>query len=302
MWLLSWLKKRLLAILAVLAILLLPIAIYGWWHKLTDGFDVPSISSNLAYRPDWEIAPPTPEEEQEREAIFNQKFHYIGKGSQCWVFASEDGKYVIKFFKHYRLRVADWINSFPMKYLLHSYRERKTEEKAIRLERAFRSYKIAYDKLQPETGVVYVHLNKSHALNKTVEIYDKLGRRFDLDLDSFEFLVQKKGELILPKLTRLMQQGEVDHAKKLITSLVQLLVTRCQKDIRDLDPFLRKNSGFLGDQAVTIDLGQFVPDEHLHEPENTRNEIINISKWIMPWLNQNYPELADHMQSELDKL
>jgi hypothetical protein len=275
---------------------------YGVWHKLTDGFDIPSISSTLTYRPDWETLPLSEEDSQQLDAILNQEFTYIGKGSQCWVFASADDKYVIKFFKHYRLRTPEFLNHFPMNPLLDGYRVRKTAEKKDRLERAFRSYKISYDTLRPETGIVYVHLNKTHSLHKSITVYDKLDRRFDIGLDGMEFLIQKKGTQIYPTLSALMQKGEVEHAKRLLSNVVKLVIARSDKGVKDLDPFLRKNCGFFGDQAVFIDVGNFVPDESLKTYEGRKKEVAKVMAWIMHWLNHNYPELAEHVTNEVQSL
>jgi hypothetical protein len=247
----------------------------------TKSFDIPSISSKLTYHSDWETTPLPEEESQELNAILNQKFTYLGKGMQCWVFASADDKYVIKFFKHYRMR--------------------PTENKGL-LEHTFRSYKLSYEVLRPETGIVYVHLNKTRSLHKAITIRDEDGRRYNIDLDGMEFLIQKKGSRVYPTIAQLMEKGEVEHAKQLLSNIIKLVIACSDKGIKDLDPFLRKNCGFFGDEAVFIDVGNFVVDESLKTPEGRKKEVGRVMNKTMPWLKENYPELATHVTYEVEKL
>ena len=44
---------------------------------------------------------------QEMNNIFDQKFKYLSKGCQTYVFQSEDKKYVIKFIRYHRYRTGD---------------------------------------------------------------------------------------------------------------------------------------------------------------------------------------------------
>ena len=63
--------------------------------RKVDGFSVALIHSGLTFNPAWETAPASPE----LDPIFSQKFHYLGCGGQSFAFVSDDGQYVIKFFK-----------------------------------------------------------------------------------------------------------------------------------------------------------------------------------------------------------
>jgi hypothetical protein len=250
--------------------------------KVVTQFDIPHISSSLAYRPEWETTPLNENEFQELNAILYQEFNYLGRGAQCWVFASADDKHVIKFFKHYRMR---------------------TKDGKERLERTFRSYKIAYEVLRPETGIVFVHLNKTESLHKTVTlVHDKLGRLFNIDLDDMEFLIQKKGARVYPTITQLMEEGEVARAKQLLSNIIKLVMTCSDKGIKARDPFLRTNCGFFGDQAVYIDVGSFAPDENLKTYEGRKKEVAWVMSKDMSWLKENYPELADYVTKEIEKL
>jgi hypothetical protein len=251
-------------------------------NKAITQFDIPHISSNLAYRPEWETAPLNAKESRELDAILSQEFTYLGRGAQCWVFASADDQYVIKFFKHYRMRTVNGQD---------------------RLERTFRSYKIAYEILRPETGIVYIHLNKTRSLHKTVSlVHEKLERRFNIDLDGVEFLVQRKGARVYPTITQLMEQGDVERAKQMLSNIMKLVMTCSEKGIKARDPFLRTNCGFFGDKAVYIDVGSFAPDESLKTYEGRKREVAWVMNKDMSWLKKNYPELAEYVLKEIETL
>ena len=66
----------------------------------TDRFSIARIHSDLPFNPAWETAFLSAEKKAELRKLLDQKFHYLGCGGQCFAFASEDGSYVVKFFKH----------------------------------------------------------------------------------------------------------------------------------------------------------------------------------------------------------
>jgi hypothetical protein len=249
--------------------------------KVSSKFEVPNISSSLAYRPDWETTSLNKEESKELDAILDQKFTYCGRGGQCWVFASADSKYVIKFFKYDRMRTQGY---------------KKT------IERTFCSYKLSYDVLRQETGVVYLHLNKTQSLHKTITVRDDRHRHFKIDLDDKEFLIQRKAKQIFPAISAHMKKGQIDSAKQLLSSVIQLVIARSDKGIKDLDPFPRNNCGCFDDQAVFIDVGSFIPDESLKSPEGRKKEVARVMDRFMNWLKRDYPELAKYVAQELDRL
>jgi hypothetical protein len=248
-------------------------------HSTT--FNIPNVSSALTYRSDWETPPLNEEKSKRLNAILDQEFTYIGKGAQCWAFVSADNKHVIKFFKHYRLHLP--------------------EDKDY-LERTFRSYKIAYELLRPETGIVYVHLNKTESLHKTITVRDERGHRHSIDVDNMEFLIQKKGARVYPTFKQLMSDGKVKHAKRLLSSIIQLVITCADKGIKVRDPLLRKNGGFFRNQAVFLDVGSFVPDNSLKSREGHKGEVVRVMRKIMPWLQDKYPELAEYVAREVESL
>ena len=85
-------------------------------NRQTDGFAVSKINSHLTFNPKWEIA----QDRASARSILSQKFYYLSKGAQCYVFASADNQYVLKFFRQ-KLFYLPW----TYKFLPDSFKEKK---------------------------------------------------------------------------------------------------------------------------------------------------------------------------------
>ena len=57
------------------------------------------ISSNRQPNPAWDVHVLTDEEHRELDGALAQQYHYLACGNQAFAFLSEDGRYVLKFFK-----------------------------------------------------------------------------------------------------------------------------------------------------------------------------------------------------------
>lgn len=202
------------------------------------------------------------------QGIFDQKFYYLGSGGQCWVFASEDGQYVLKFFKFHR-------------------------RKKDKLQRDFKSYQIAYETLKQETGLVYLHLDKTESLGLTAKVIDKIAIEHPIDLDAHAFIVQKKAVLVFDYIRSLMDQGKQDEAKGALFKLCQLLEERCKKGIGDEDPRLHRNIGFVDGMPIFIDTGRFKNDPSRMDPAIYQKDLKKITHRLRQWLLNEYPELVN---------
>ena len=69
------------------------------YYRLTDDFRLSNMTYQLPFEAPWKVPALTAEEHQQLGRILDQKFTYIGKGAQCYAFASADQQYVLKFFK-----------------------------------------------------------------------------------------------------------------------------------------------------------------------------------------------------------
>lgn len=267
-------------------------------HQQTDGFSRYKISSELCFHSEWETPPLSDLEKTELKEILSQPFHYLAKGAQSYVFLSQDKKYVLKFFRIYHLQPPFWITHLKWPWFLQPYQLKKIAQKSEELHKDFASYKIAYDFLKEQTGMVYLHLNKTHDLKQMLTFYDKIGIKHTVDLDQMEFLVQKRAELVYPALAGMVELEGIQGAKDALSQLVDLLCLRCKKGIKDKDPDLNTNFGFIGHQPLQIDVGRFRIEQTISSEKIVdRDEIIRITDNLNQWLRSCYPELSDHLES-----
>lgn len=269
------------------------------YYYTTDGFTTSNIASTLEFDERFETKRISDEDKNLIDSVLSQKFSYLGKGCQSYVFASEDGQYVIKFFKYQRLTPQKWHNLFAFIPAFNEHRLMKIEQKKLELESIFSSCKLAFDELRQETGLVFVHLNKSKDLNKKLVIFDKLNFEHHLNLDDFEFLIQKRAHMLEATLHQQMKANKADMAKRLLDDLFDTLVAEYQKGFGDNDHALLQNTGVIDGKAVHIDVGQFVQNENLKNMDILTQEIFNKTYRLRLWLNQQYPELSEHLDQRL---
>lgn len=265
--------------------------------KQTSGFTVARITSDLPFHAEWEVAPTLSQEEI--KTLLSQPYSFLGKGAQAFVFASEDGETVIKFFRHHRLSPAPWLYWVPFNLAQVSIAKRESK-----LTKDFTSYTIAYNALREETGLLHLHLNKTSDLHLSLDLVDKLGIHHALALDNYAFVLQKRAKLAYDALQNWIDAGQIEDAKKAISSLVTVLKTRGQKGIYDKDPDLNTNFGFIGTTSIQIDVGRFrdrlKTPSRAGKPALDSQELIRITDNLHQWLMQRCPELDQHLKKELD--
>lgn len=84
------------------------------YFRLTDDFRLGNITYDMPHHDEWDIPKLSDEERQRLDSILSQKFTYIGKGAQSYAFGSDDGKYVLKFFKFKHLTPHWFVEMFPL--------------------------------------------------------------------------------------------------------------------------------------------------------------------------------------------
>jgi hypothetical protein len=261
-------------------------------RKETEHFTMLRVASDFTFDPAWETRPLQKEERETVQKLFNQKFTFFGKGGQCFVFVSEDETHVLKLFKLYRKRPPFFFKFLPSWF--DAYRQKKLASLRGKLLRDFGSHVLAFNELQEESALVFVHLNKTSDLQKKITLVDKLGISHQLDLDKTEFVIQKKAALVYPTLSALIREGKREEAKKRIDALVDLVIFRCKKGIYDDDAYMR-NFGFMGDKAIILDAGRLRKDPAVAVPERYLNELLVTTQRLQPWLDRHDPDLAVYL-------
>ena len=211
-----------------------------------EGFTEEKIASNLSIHPEWSIQLPPPEQQTRLKEIFSSRFKFLGEGAQAFAFESQDGKYVLKFFKMRRF--------FPSKadYLCPHVVRRRLKN----LNWVFNGYKTAYDHFRKDTGLIFIHLAKTDHLQQKVVLVDELGQEHQIDLDKTEFVLQEKAELIFERLSKLYRAGDVEGAKKSIAAVLDLVKRRIDLGYADRDKGVSNNFGFVGQRPIQLDIGR----------------------------------------------
>ena len=273
-------------------------------EKQTDGFSLALIHSGLKFNPAWETKPISYDVKVKLDQVFSQKFHFLGSGGQCFAFVSDDGLTVIKFFKFRLFRKPYYyFLTKPLPCPFELSRLRKLHRALFKLRRDFTSYKIAYEELKEESGLIYLHLNKGAELNRKIQIIDKIGITHEIDLDDVEFAVQRRAEPILPRISTFLANSDLSSARLALRAILKTLVHRCQKGVFDEDPRLYNNLGFIENDAIFIDIGRFVLDSTRKEPAIYLADIKGITdKNLRGWLQRNHPELEKILDEELEHL
>jgi len=267
--------------------------------KQTDRFSISRIHSALSYNAAWEVPPLEEKKQEELLSALDQKFHYLGCGGQCFAFASEDGNYVIKFFKHKIRKPLTLLNHPSLPEWVKKTQKKKMDKALYKLERDFNSYKLAYEELSEETGVFYIHLNKTKELNRSIFITDKIGIEHKIALDDIEFIVQKKGELAYTYFSSLMEKGDTTGAKNALEAMLQLIVSRCKKGIFDEDARIHRNFGFVQGKPIFIDAGRFRHDLTRKDPAIYKADLIAITGRLYDWLEETYPTLIPYLDEAI---
>ncbi|MCH9609157.1 MAG: hypothetical protein S4CHLAM45_03790 [Chlamydiales bacterium] len=279
------LKNILLVILPV-ALMAGTVHFYNLW---TDGFSVHQLTSNLPYNILYEVSPLPPKEKEKLTTLLDQPFRYIGKGCQFYAFESADKKYVIKFLKQKHLRTFSELKDLPLPRYFRKKADAKIARRKKRIANLFSSCKLAYEELTQESGLVYLHLNRTPLFRKEIEILDKLGLKHRLKVDDFEFILQERA---IPA-AHLFREILEDDLEKRVNQLIDLVKMRCTKGIRDRDRSFVQNVAFSsdGDRALFIDIGQFYKDPTILFEEEIQADIKKRLGNLRHFLEENRSDL-----------
>jgi hypothetical protein len=261
---------------------LLLVAVGKWCRKQTDGFTLAHVRAELSFHPEWDA--PSPPLDAVRASLA-QRFSYLAKGAQCYVFVSEDGATVLKLFKQHKARLSPWDYLLP-----YALRARRAAVKRRLLERDLHSCALAFRALREECGLLYLHLNPTQSLHCSLALVDNLHITHLLPADETAFVLQKKADLVYPKIRHFLDNRDLEGAKRAVRSLRALLVRRAELGVFDQDPNFSKNFGFVGERAIQIDIGRLSTEGG----PSVREEQMKHS--FKEWLGWQHPELAKEME------
>lgn len=286
-------KKHLFSI----ALFLLVVTVSArFYFRLTDDFRISNITHELTYRPEWATTAP-----DQLMSILQQRFYYLGKGSQSYAFASEDGQFVLKFFKYKHLRPHWLVESLSALPYFSDYQKKQSKRKARKFEHLFAGYHLAWNHLREESGLIFIHLNETKGLFPKVTLIDKIGLKRSVDLDSVVFIVQKKVEMTRSVIDALLAKGDLATAQKRIRQILALYASEYQRGLYDMDHGVMHNTGFAGDQPIHLDIGKLTLEPRTRDPAFYRADIQKVAARISSWLKANHPESSEAMLADLKR-
>jgi hypothetical protein len=309
-------KKASTFLFKFLAALVLWVGLEQLTELTTHGFCLQRIlATDLVPQKRWETPPVLEVEKCEIAALLNQPYRMIGAGSECFAFKSEDGKAVIKFFKldlarpvyfHRGIFLEDYsahcgtLSNHPLTRVDFAAFKRFMGIREFRIDRTFSSIHLAFEHLKEETGLLYLHLNPTEGLHGQLTLYDACGIAHKVDLDKTFFFLQSCAVPVEEHFATLREEGKVEKAQESIDSLVQLLMTRCQKGFADRD-VVNRNFGYIGTRAIEIDSGSFRKSPQMREPWLYRQELFYATLELKFWLKKNYPEMVQYLEDRVSE-
>lgn len=292
------LKKK---IVVTLTTLLIVITIAKGWHVVTGGYRTNKIIPPKYIR--CHIAELPQDIEKGFFTLFDQKFYFLDKGCQAYVFESEDKKHVIKFLRHHKYRAHFWMRfAFLSKYV-NEYKKHYVESKKERIKRNFSSYILSLAELKDLTQVEYVHLDTTEHIAKKICLIDRFGQKTYVDLDKAHFVVQKKAENLQALLLKAYSEKKYDLAHNLIDKYFVLLTKRILKNVinSDRSGFIR-NTALFGEDVIEIDVGGYVKNENLSTKNGFEEEYNKFAFRLNRWARRKTPHIAKYIQNKSDQV
>lgn len=294
-------KKFIVALTFLCAICLIlygSVRVYFYW---TDGFSLGNIERKISFEEAWTIRLPTLEEKTLFSTLIKQRFNYLGKGCQSYVFLSEDDKFVLKFIKHHRFMVKPWVEFFAHIFpFVQEHMLSRMDHKKEKLGKLLEGWRVAYNDLPAQTGLVWINLNENSKNDFiSFEITDKMGFPHRINLQNYQFIIQRKAEMLCPYLENLINTNNEKEAKILIDRILLMVENFYMAGFADYDHALMQNTGVIEGIPVPIDVGQFIKDPSAKEIAHFKQALFNKTYRFRIWLGEHSQELKEYLEQKL---
>lgn len=294
-------KKKLILPCKIALFLTLFVGAERFSHHRTKGFRVHKIQSHFPYEERYAVSAPSSQEKEEMQKILSQRFTFLGDGGQGYSFLSEDGQYVLKFFKLHHMRVPSVLINLPLFGPLKKAKQDFITYRQKNHEKIFGSCKIAYEELKEETGLIYLHLNRTQQEHPTVLVVDPIGIAHPVALDKTAFALQKKAHMAFRQVRQDMLSKDERAVKAIIENFVFFVATRCQRGVEDLDAGFKRNYGMVKDTLIEIDIGSFCKNDALKGSLRMKEEILKKTEGLRRSLAARYPEMLPYFEKTLEE-
>lgn len=269
------------------------------WHFLKDGFSINRIFFSLEKPSESKTFCEEPSPHWV-EPLLERSYRYLGRGRQCYAFESLDGRVVLKLprFDRYALPVR-W-RAVPFS-LFERSRRLIWEDRQERLAFTLQSFRIAARELKEQTGVLYLHLQKTEGLPKRLVLLDRLNRRFSIDPNQTVFILQEKKELMMPAFISALHAQDRAKAERILQSFLQIIEERAKLGIFNKDPSFLKNFGWGDERGVQIDIGSFYRKTGLNPLDAYRRSLFESTGPLREWLAAKDQDLLEQFNQRLEE-
>lgn len=269
---------------------MMSIGVIRLYYRLTDDFRLSNMTYRLPFEAPWQVPTLSPDERAQLTQILDQKFSYLGKGAQCYAFASEDGQYVLKFFKFKHLKPSIWVNLIPPFPPFNDYKQSCIEQKRCKLTEVFNGLDLAYREHREGSKLLYLHLLPTDNLHLQAMVIDKIGLERQINLDEVVFLVQRKGEKLRARMKSLLTENKLPEAEEAVAAIVEMYISEYQKGIYDQDHGVMHNTGFIGKEPFHLDVGKLSRDDRMKDSSFFKKDLEHVLWKIDVWVKANYPQ------------
>lgn len=281
----------------------LSIAVFGslsfFCDLQTKRLRVQEIFTDIPNDSQWEIPPLIKEEQERLHARLQQSFSYLGAGDQSIAFLGSDRKTVLKFFKHNHSVLEKILEKLSLPTSKKLFHQTIFSFKSYDPRPVFKSCMIAWQELREQTGLLYVHINKTKGQLGRVTLLDNCRVAHTVDLDSTEFLVQEYAELSCATIDAKIKKGDLVGAKRAIQALFSAVEEYSKQGIHISHPAIRRNFGFIGEKVVLLDIGSFHKEDSSKAESSPQKEIVEVTARLQRWLKKHHSELLPFFEQEL---
>lgn len=262
------------------------------WYLAKDGFNINRLLYPLQTK---EV---DSSEEEHIASLLHGSYHYLGKGRQCYVFSSEDQRYVIKIPRFDRYNLPFRWKVMPS--FFNSIKKSIFDERQSRLRFTMQSFEIAATDLKDLTAVLYLHFHHTQKLPTDFVFNDRVHRSYHIDLNRMPFILQEKKEIMMPLCMNALRNDR-EKAKSMFLAFLNIIDERARKGIFNRDPSFLKNFGWDGQKSIQIDIGSFwkrrdIPTKEIYS-SSLRDGLVRFRDWLsetdpemLVWFDQQVKE------------
>ncbi len=286
-------RKSLFNVIAISAFFLLATSfIYFNYIKRTKGFCVQKILSRHSYNSNWDVGSPTQKQLTLLSHLSTQTFHLLGSGKDTYAFVSANGQYVIKFFKQKHMNCHSFLDLLPLPRQFRLIRNEICNRHCYLRKKMYSSFVLTYAQLQKETGILFLHLNKTNYIKKKFRFLDQHDELIHLNMDTMEFLIQRRARPLFSTIDNMMKERDFGGAKRTIDQILLHVTDLSLRGIGSADIDCRKNLGYFEGRVIAIDLGDFHP---IVPRPPSKKEYFLATTDLEEYLDSTYPSLSTYL-------